>query len=129
LAGDQFHASTNNCDWLGSGIYFWEYAPYRAAEWARRRFGDDGTVIEARVALGRCLNLLDSEYFADLQAAYHQSAAGSLGNGGALPVNVGGRHMLDRLVVDRFCLRYLAEAKTTIQVVRGSFPEGKPVFD
>jgi hypothetical protein len=129
LAGEQFRVSTNDYDWLGSGIYFWEYAPFRAAEWARKRYGDDGAVIEARVELGHCLNLLDSEYFADLRAAYHQASAGSLGNDSVLPANVGGRHMLDRLVVDRLCLRYMTAAGKDIQVVRGCFPEGEPVFD
>ncbi len=26
--------STNEYDWLGHGIYFWENSPYRAYEWA-----------------------------------------------------------------------------------------------
>ena len=30
--------STNAYDWLGEGIYFWEYAPNRALDWAKKRF-------------------------------------------------------------------------------------------
>jgi hypothetical protein len=36
--GDSFDASTNDDDWLGHGIYFWEYAPQRAWAWARQRY-------------------------------------------------------------------------------------------
>ena len=127
--GEPFRASINNYDWLGTGIYFWEYAPYRAAEWAQLRFGSDAAVIEVKIELGRCLNLLDSEYFADLQTAYSEAVAGSLDDGLVLPANIGGRHLLDRLVVDRLCRSYKATARSNIQVVRGCFPEGEPVFE
>lgn len=31
----KFKHSTNDYDWLGSGIYFWENNPKRAMDWAR----------------------------------------------------------------------------------------------
>ena len=56
--GDPFTASTNDDDWLGHGIYFWEFAPQQAWWWARRRYGDDeAAVVGAMIDLGRCLDL------------------------------------------------------------------------
>jgi hypothetical protein len=57
--GDAFGPSTNDDDWLGHGIYFWEYAPQHAWWWAQRRYGAEGAVVGASIRLGRCLDLLD----------------------------------------------------------------------
>lgn len=59
LAGVPFGPSENDDDWLGHGIYFWEYAPQQAWWWAERRYGEDAAVIGALVRLGRCIDLLD----------------------------------------------------------------------
>ena len=37
LAENRFQVSTNTYDWLGEGADFWEFAPDRALEWARRK--------------------------------------------------------------------------------------------
>ena len=34
LTGEHLAASENDYDWLGYGIYFWEFGPERAFEWA-----------------------------------------------------------------------------------------------
>ena len=34
LAGEPFAPSDNNFDWLGRGVYFWEYGYQRAQDWA-----------------------------------------------------------------------------------------------
>jgi hypothetical protein len=128
LGGEAFRRSTNDYDWLGSGIYFWEYAPYRAFEWAERLFGDNGAVIEATVSLTDCLNLLDSANFASLQTAYAEVVETLESEGIPVPVNKGGRHMLDRVVVDRFCKQRASATGVPFGVVRGCFPEGAPVF-
>lgn len=39
IRGDAFGVSENDDDWLGHGIYFWEFAPQQAWWWARRRYG------------------------------------------------------------------------------------------
>ncbi len=57
--GKPFGPSTNDDDWLGHGIYFWEYAPQRAWWWARRRHSTRAAVVGAMVRLGWCLDLLD----------------------------------------------------------------------
>ncbi|MGK3963931.1 hypothetical protein WMF01_25465 [Sorangium sp. So ce1667] len=68
--GASFAASTNDDDWLGHGIYFWEYAPQQAWWWARRRYGDDAAVVGAMIHLGRCLDLLDPANAGLLRAAH-----------------------------------------------------------
>jgi hypothetical protein len=129
MAGDPFRQSTNDYDWLGSGVYFWEYAPVRALEWSRRRYGDEGAVIEATVTLGECLNLLDSEHFAGLQAAYEDTVTTLHADGLPVPVNKGLRHMLDRAVVDALCIERARRTTEAFDTVRGCFPEGEPVYD
>ena len=34
----EWKPSRNSWDWLGHGIYFWEYTPARALRWARERY-------------------------------------------------------------------------------------------
>jgi hypothetical protein len=70
VKGDAFDASTNDDDWLGHGIYFWEYAPQQAWWWATRRYGEDAAVVGALVRLGRCLDLLDPSNVAIVRAAH-----------------------------------------------------------
>ena len=54
--------SKNHYDWLGEGIYFWEYGPERAMEWAedkKKRGGlKEPAVLGAVIQLGRCFDLL-----------------------------------------------------------------------
>jgi hypothetical protein len=57
LTGERFVPSRRAYDWLGEGIYFWEYGPYRAYRWAERRFDPDAAVLQVTIRLGRCLNL------------------------------------------------------------------------
>ena len=56
--------STNEYDWLGHGIYFWEYAPDRAREWAGK-----GGVVGAIIRLGECLDLTEITYAEMLASA------------------------------------------------------------
>jgi hypothetical protein len=57
--------SENRYDWLGKGIYFWEFGPSRANEWAIQRVKDGSNTIKvpavlgAIINLGRCFDLLD----------------------------------------------------------------------
>lgn len=60
VSGVPFGQSQNDDDWLGHGIYFWEYAPQQAWWWAERRYGvAEAAVVGALVRLGRCIDLLD----------------------------------------------------------------------
>lgn len=69
-------ASTNSWDWLGHGIYFWEYSPSRALEFAKALSKKtDSTIVKpaalgAVIDLGRCLDLLDYQNLAEVKGAY-----------------------------------------------------------
>lgn len=70
VAGRPFGASTNDDDWLGHGIYFWEFAPQQAWWWAEKRYGANAAVVGALVRLGKCVDLLDPSN-ADLLVRAH----------------------------------------------------------
>ena len=69
--------STNDYDWLGSGIYFWENNEERAYNWAcelSKRSGSSiksPAVIGAVIDLGYCFDLTDSTYLQELKDAYN----------------------------------------------------------
>lgn len=71
--------STNDYDWLGSGIYFWEGSPQRALEWAHqvkenpkisRSKVTKPFVLGAVIDLGNCLDLAESESIQLVQEAH-----------------------------------------------------------
>jgi hypothetical protein len=61
-------------DWLGHGMYFWEYNEQRAQEWGddyvKRGKIKEAVVVGAVLNLRNCCDLLDSKYI-DLVAAYY----------------------------------------------------------
>jgi hypothetical protein len=127
LAGESLRPSRNKFDWLGEGIYFWEYAPQRAWEWAEPRFAEKAALLKVEIRLGRCLNLLDTAYFEGLQRAYTAIVERNERAGRDVPGNRGKAHYLDKVVVDEFCEAWERNG-VTYQTVRGCFPEGSPVY-
>ena len=125
-----FQASSNRYDWLGVGVYFWEYGPYRAFDWARERF-DAPAVLEARIRLGNCLNLLDTRICADLSRAYLRAASEAAADGRELPWNDLSRklHYRDRFIVEFYCRNAQSGGLDRPQTVRGCFPEGEPIYE
>lgn len=91
VAGQPFEASTNDDDWLGHGIYFWEYAPQQAWWWAERRYGKDAAVVGAMIRLGRCLDLFDPTNIELLSQAHLELNRG----GQPLPKNANKHKRLD----------------------------------
>ncbi len=129
LEQQRFVPSTKAYDWLGEGIYFWEYAPYRALQWAQERYTfpeGSAAVIGATIQLGRCLNLLDTEYMTTIATTYAAFAASGVET---LPRNTNrGAHYLDRYIIDAHCREIEAAGLAPVQTVRGSFAEGTPVY-
>ncbi|WP_437640370.1 hypothetical protein [Sorangium sp. So ce854] len=96
VGGAPFSASTNDDDWLGHGIYFWEYAPQQAWWWARRRYGeDDAAVVGAMIHLGRCLDLLDPVNARLLGTAHTKLLAALAAAGQKPPQNANTHKYLD----------------------------------
>ncbi len=130
LADNRFLPSRSEYDWLGEGFYFFEYAPYRALDWAQGRCAEAGmqpAVIRATIRLGRCLNLLDTRHIprlAEVYAAFAETVAPE-----DMPRNTAsGAHYLDRYVVNAYCRLVEEDTALPFQTVRGTFPEGAPIY-
>ncbi len=60
ILAEGLRPSESKQDYLGDGSYFFEDAPDLADEWARLNHPDHETcILEAEIALSRCLDLLD----------------------------------------------------------------------
>jgi hypothetical protein len=94
--GDPFGLSENDDDWLGHGVYFWEYAPQQAWWWADRRYGkDEAAVVGATIRLGRCLDLLDPTNVDLLKTSHVDLLATLKAAGAAAPNNANTHKYLD----------------------------------
>ena len=120
----EWKVSRNDYDWLGHGIYFWEYAPERAATWRRK-----GGVVGAIVQLGNCLDLTDTastrllaQQFQAVRIIYGQDAL-------PLPDNKRGRNILDCLVINELDKAARVMPGVAIDTVRRPYLEGDPVFE
>jgi hypothetical protein len=133
LLGTRPVPSTNDWDWLGHGIYFWEHSPERAMRWAQETFtprGEPPAVIGAVIQLGRCFDLLNEAMTALLVESYLGLEQAYKDAGLPLPQNRGRdwqRRELDCLVLNT-CLTQLKDRGTEYDTVRAAFLEGDPVY-
>lgn len=134
-------ASTNDYDWLGSGIYFWENNEERALEWAVELSKRPGStvkqpaVIGAIIDLGYCFDLTDTAYLKELKKSYDFALEFSRISGIPLPINKTLGNSTDMLLRKLDCYviqtthRINREAnKRAYDSVRGVFWEGKPLY-
>lgn len=77
LNGDlnDLEISTNDYDWLGPGVYFWENSYSRAFKWAkdlieRKKINDEPAVIGAIIRPGICMDLTDELWLRELKSVY-----------------------------------------------------------
>src|SRR4051794_22865003 len=76
-----FKESRNRDDWLGHGVYFWEYAPQQAYWWAERRrrrqhWDEPVAILGSMIRLGFCLDLLDPfnvRYLKEIASEYREA--------------------------------------------------------
>ncbi len=137
LAGVCFKPSENDFDWLGKGIYFWEYGYARALQFAefQRSQGKvkQPVVVGALIQLGHCFDLLDTRFTAELPTAYSLADQFYKEAGMTLPQNLGKTpdrklRKLDCLVLNLY-LQYLDDhGPQPFQTVRGGFEEGDFAF-
>ncbi len=129
----QWQASTNDWDWLGHGIYFWEHSPERAMRWAKEKYGGQGdipAVLGAVIQLGRCFDLLNEGITAALTKSYAELIAPYQQAGKQLPRNRGSdwkRRELDCLVINEFMTRVQLRG-IQYDTVRGAFLEGETAY-
>lgn len=140
LRGKPFRESQNDYDWLGAGIYFWEYGAARALRFAEDQIARRGksaeqrpTVVGALLQLGNCFDLMDVQFTSDLKIAFRLFKSIHDVKGVDLPRNGGPTQ--DKLLRRRDCavlnfyLQWLKEsAHINYDTVRCGFVEGKPAF-
>jgi hypothetical protein len=143
--GAELEYSSNAHDWLGNGIYFWEYGPLRAYEWAKWRskgVGGPGVkiktpaVVGAYIQLGNCFDLLDTANTKLLGAMFVRYEKVCRENGLTLPGNQPAhkndfdhtKRMLDCAVVN-FTVELIERTESIkYQSVRCIFTEGNEAF-
>ncbi|WP_332852789.1 hypothetical protein [Duganella sp. S19_KUP01_CR8] len=141
--------SENDYDWLGHGIYFWEYSPLRAEQFVREKFKWQGrkekvAVVGAIIDPGLCLNLLDARGLSYLEVGY-DALLTARGGVEFLPKNGEGKELwmrkLDCAVINT--VHELRAVTRTVEwqeanpeiaplqsydTVRGAFWEGGPIY-
>jgi len=131
LSGAPFAQSENAYDWLGAGVYFWEYGLDRAWKWAKEHQPDEPAVVGAHIQLGDCFDLLDTRFTDTLKELAPIYAESIRATGVALPQNAGKQlklRYLDCAVVN-WALNFLEGRGQRYQSVRCAFLEGEPVYD
>ena len=130
INGQDLLPSQNSYDWLGHGIYFWEYNYARALQFAQKPSIDKPAVLGAVIDLGHCLDLLDSQYLALLKDIYENYKISIAASGGIMPQNKGGKRVLDCAVFENLHqLNRTLAGTTPFDSVKGVFIEGEPLFD
>jgi hypothetical protein len=138
LAGDPFKRSENDYDWLGSGIYFWEFGYDRALRFAEqeRKRGriKKPAVVGAIVQLGNCFDLMDTKFTEELPFAFELLKTLHEQTGQPLPKNAGKTpdkkmRRLDCAALNLY-LKWMSENQDVwYDSVRCGFVEGLPAFD
>ena len=132
--------SSNDYDWLGNGIYFWENNLDRALKFAQDAVtnkhltkGDikEPFVIGAIIDLGYCLNLLDSLFLIELKKIYELMEK----SGDKLPVNeyrddsgYFRKRNLDCAVIETLHSLKKKKNEKPFDSVRGVFVEGRELY-
>lgn len=135
-----FKKSTNDYDWLGSGMYFWENDPNRAWEYileVQKREPDrvtNPTVVGAVLDLGHCLNLVENRYINLLKDTFLSFKDMNKSDGLPIPENkTAGKQDHDKLFRHLDCaviefIHTLVE-EDPFDSVRGMFIEGGAVYE
>ena len=136
--GDKQIPSTNDYDWLGGGLYFWEDSYSRAWKWAleesKKPKGKIKTpaVLGAIVDLGNCLNLIDAEHL-DLVKVAHAAYLDLCAVSGLEPAQNKGKDLraryLDKAVFETLHQLRQDEGKESFDSVRAFFVEGEPLYE
>lgn len=131
-------ASTNDYDWLGHGIYFWEGNPTRAEQWAKERMAmpnssiEEPAVVGAIIDLGFCFSLSQADHIEMLEQAFYTTEFAYSFSEEELPKNSGGSdrflRRLDCEVIQTLHTEREYAEMTEFDSVRGIFQEGEPIY-
>lgn len=119
---EEFKPSENKDDWLGHGIYFWEYAPQQAWTWAKRRYKDepDVAVLGAMIRLGNCLDLLEPANAKEVRKSHKQLERDTEAAGEKLPKNYNAKKPLDCAVFE-YAATQCKDAGQPLDTIRGVY--------
>ena len=135
---DDLKASNNSWDWLGTGIYFWEFDPQRALHYAmensqRKQFNKVpikvSFVLGSYIELGNCLNLIETHSLQILRTAYEDLKDIFLQSGKLIPKNQGNNRALDCAVIQHIHRSHELLGKPPYDTIRCAFPEGTEVYE
>ena len=133
------HASKNDYDWLGHGMYFWEKNFQRALHFAqelqkRKKPIREASVLGAIIDLGLCLDLLDKEYIGAVAKSFASVRDSYASLDVAVPRNTGLGTSRDLLIRQLDCaviehVHFKARRNgRPFDSVRGVFIEGEPLY-
>ena len=143
---EQMLPSTNDYDWLGNGMYFWENNYSRALQFAEEqkvrtinsevsKKVENPAVIGAVIDLGYCLDLLESENLLILKSSFETLQLFTQQNGLSLPHNKFSKYNNDLLIRHLDCaviqnIHAINKETNLTQYdsVRGVFWEGAELY-
>lgn len=136
IKGNSLKKSVNDYDWLGHGIYFWEYNHERALEWAKNSPKiKNPAVIGAVIDLGYCLNLTDNSCINLLKKGYELLKLRCEEGNIELPENKISKKTSDILLRNLDCavIQQIHDYNDAVKnppfdSVRGIFEEGEPPY-
>jgi hypothetical protein len=143
VAGKQILApSTNDYDWLGPGIYFWEHNARRAFDFAKevavrphpsQQKIKTPAAVGAIINLGLCLNLLDSQCIDMVREAHDDLLASLSATHQKMPQNTLGpdliKRNLDCAVIEALHLQRRNAKYPPFKTVRAAFFEGGRLYE
>lgn len=128
---DGFNISSNEYDWLGKGVYFWQDAPLRAWTWANQNYHDNPAVIRSSIRLENCMDLLDIKWFPFIRRVYNSFVAEYESTNQTLPQQNPERskaHRLDCAFFDYTVEKVLQPEGQIVKAIRSVFVEGDRIF-
>jgi len=126
-----FDLSTNDYDWLGTGIYFFQDAPMRAASWARERFPDSPAVIRSELTLLNCVDLLDIAWNPIIRETYDMFVKEYQKANIPVPLQNPQKskaHRLDCAFFNYIVEKVFASKDVNIDSIRAVFNEGNRIY-
>lgn len=126
-----FNLSTNDYDWLGTGVYFFQDAPMRALAWASERYPDSPAVIRSELVLESCIDLLDIAWNPIIRETYRMFILEYQKANIPLPSQNPQRskaHRLDCAFFNYIMEKILASQDVAIGSIRAVFNEGDRIY-
>jgi hypothetical protein len=132
--------ATTRYDWLGAGVYFWEWDFVRAYEWAKEYKGEkEASVVGAAIEVGDCLDLTTLRGTVAVEAAFKDFEAAMKQSGEPLPENKDPKNHphtsgdLSLRFLDRAVITHLQDSMKEAGIkdydtLRALFPEGEELY-